>query len=434
MGTMAKRVAFHTLGCKLNFAETATISRDFITHGYAQVDFYDPADIYIINTCTVTENADKDCRKIVRQIQRRAPSAFIALTGCYAQLRSEEISQIPGVDAVLGMNEKFKILDLLDTFEKKHRPIVITKPVEPTDDFFPSYSAGERTRAFLKIQDGCDYSCAFCTIPLARGSSRSDTIASTMNTARKVAATPVREIVLTGVNLGDFGKLHGETLFQLLLELEDLEGIDRIRISSIEPNLLTDDIINLVTDSEKIVPHFHIPLQSGSNKVLSDMRRRYKREVYSDRVLKIKKTLPHACIGVDIIVGFPTETEKDFQVTYTFLKNLEISYLHVFSYSERPNTMALNFTERVSHEVRSDRSKRLHLLADEKRYYFQDLFLNKTKKVLFEATSGNNTITGYTDNYIKVYSEGPYTNVNTIKPVKIIENNTSSVKGIIEIN
>lgn len=434
MGTMAKRVAFHTLGCKLNFAETATISRDFITHGYAQVDFYDPADIYIINTCTVTENADKDCRKIVRQIQRRAPSAFIALTGCYAQLRSEEICQIPGVDAVLGMNEKFKILDLLDTFEKKHRPIVITKPVEPTDDFFPSYSAGERTRAFLKIQDGCNYSCAFCTIPLARGSSRSDTIASTMNTARKVAATPVREIVLTGVNLGDFGKLHGETLFQLLLELEDLEGIDRIRISSIEPNLLTDDIINLVTDSEKIVPHFHIPLQSGSNKILSDMRRRYKREVYSDRVLKIKKTLPQACIGVDIIVGFPTETEKDFQVTYTFLKNLEISYLHVFSYSERPNTMALNFTERVSREIRSDRSKRLHLLADEKRYYFQDLFLNKIKKVLFEATSGNNTITGYTDNYIKVYSEGPYTNVNTIKPVKIIENNTSSVKGIIEIN
>ena len=398
------------------------------------MDFYDPADIYIINTCTVTENADKDCRKIVRQIQRRAPSAFIALTGCYAQLRSEEICQIPGVDAVLGMNEKFKILDLLDTFEKKHRPIVITKPVEPTDDFFPSYSAGERTRAFLKIQDGWDYSCAFCTIPLARGSSRSDTIASTMNTARKVAATPVREIVLTGVNLGDFGKLHGETLFQLLLELEDLEGIDRIRISSIEPNLLTDDIINLVTDSEKIVPHFHIPLQSGSNKVLSDMRRRYKREVYSDRVLKIKKTLPQACIGVDIIVGFPTETEKDFQVTYTFLKNLEISYLHVFSYSERPNTMALNFKERVSREVRSDRSKRLHLLADEKRYYFQDLFLNKIKKVLFEATSGNNTITGYTDNYIKVYSEGPYTNVNTIKPVKIIENNTSSVKGIIEIN
>jgi threonylcarbamoyladenosine tRNA methylthiotransferase MtaB len=434
MGTMAKRVAFHTLGCKLNFAETATISRDFIAHGYAQVDFYDPADIYIINTCTVTENADKDCRKIVRQIQRRAPSAFIALTGCYAQLRSEEICQIPGVDAVLGMNEKFKILDLLDTFEKKHCPTVITKPVEPTDDFFPSYSAGERTRAFLKIQDGCDYSCAFCTIPLARGSSRSDTIASTMNTARKVAATPVREIVLTGVNLGDFGKMHGETLFQLLLELEVLEGIDRIRISSIEPNLLTDDIIYLVTDSEKIVPHFHIPLQSGSNKVLSDMRRRYKREVYSDRVLKIKETLPQACIGVDIIVGFPTETEKDFQVTYTFLKNLEISYLHVFSYSERPNTTALNFTERVSREVHSERSKRLHLLADEKRYYFQDLFLNKTKKVLFEATSGNNTITGYTDNYIKVYSEGPYTNVNTIKPVKIIENNTSSVKGIIEIS
>ncbi|MEE9189986.1 MAG: tRNA (N(6)-L-threonylcarbamoyladenosine(37)-C(2))-methylthiotransferase MtaB [Candidatus Neomarinimicrobiota bacterium] len=427
---MTKRVAFHTLGCKLNFAETATIARDFITHGYAQVDFHDPADIYIINTCTVTENADKDCRKIVRQIQRRAPSAFIALTGCYAQLSSEENVQIPGVDAVLGMNEKFKILDLLDTFEKKRHPIVISKPIEPTDDFFPSYSAGERTRAFLKIQDGCDYSCSFCTIPLARGSSRSDTIASTMKAAKKVAATLVREIVLTGVNLGDFGKMYGETFFQLLCELDDIEGIDRIRISSIEPNLLTDEIINLVTNSQKFVPHFHIPLQSGSNKVLSDMRRRYKREDYSDMVLKIKETLPQACIGVDVIVGFPTETEEDFQATYTFLKNLEISYLHVFSYSERPNTLALNFKERVSRDVRSLRSKRLHQLSDEKRHYFQDLFLHQTRKVLFEAISDNNTITGHTDNYIKVYSEGSQTDLNTIRPVKIIENNTLSVKGI----
>jgi threonylcarbamoyladenosine tRNA methylthiotransferase MtaB len=398
------------------------------------VDFHDPADIYIINSCTVTENADKDCRKIVRQIQRRAPSAYIALTGCYAQLLSGDNVNIPGVDAVLGMNEKFKILELLDTFEKKHRPIVITKPVEPADDFIPSYSAGERTRAFLKIQDGCDYNCSFCTVPLARGLSRSDTIAGTMKSARKVAATPVREIVLTGVNLGDFGKMHGETFFQLLRELDGLEGIDRIRISSIEPNLLTDEIINLVSDSKIFAPHFHIPLQSGSNKVLKDMRRRYRSEEYSDRVLKIKKILPQTCIGVDVIVGFPTETEEDFQVTYNFLNDLDISYLHVFSYSERPNTMALNFTEQVSREIRAERSKKLHLLSDEKRHYFQNLFLNKKREVLFEAIADNNSITGHTDNYIKVYSEGSQTDVNTIKPVKIIENNTVSVKGVIEVN
>ncbi len=340
MSTPAKKVAFHTIGCKLNFAETASMSRDFIAHGYELMDVRDTADIYVLNTCTVTENADKDCRKFVRQVKRRAPEAFIALVGCYSQLKPDEVAQIPGVDAVLGMDEKMEFFKHLDGFNRPEKPLVLTQPVETLNSFFPSYSAGERTRAFLKVQDGCDYNCSFCTIPLARGRSRSDTIINTLQIAREITAANVREIVLTGVNIGDFGTGQEETLFQLIQELDKLEGLDRIRISSIEPNLLTNEMIDFVAQSDKFVPHFHIPLQSGSDKILKDMHRRYKREDYLKRVNRIKTVLPDACIGADVIVGFPSETDADFLDTYEFITDLDISYLHVFSYSERANTKA----------------------------------------------------------------------------------------------
>ena len=430
MSTQYKRIAFHTLGCKLNFSETATISRDFIRHGFEKVDYRDKADFYVLNTCSVTDNADKEARKLIRQAKRRNPDSSVAVIGCYAQLKPNEISEIDGVDIVLGAEEKFNLLDHLDAIDLKGKVKVIQSEIDHVHTFIPSYSTGERTRSFLKIQDGCDYSCSFCTIPLARGESRSNTVENTMKTARKVAETDTREIVLTGVNIGDFGKGSKETFYALIQQLDTLERIDRIRISSVEPNLLTNQIIEFCAQSEKFMPHFHVPLQSGSNKILKKMKRRYDREYYEDRVKRIKSNVPDACIGADVIVGFPGETEDDFLETYNFLNELNISYLHVFTYSVRSNTGAVEMGERVSKETKKDRSKMLHILSDKKRRYFHDQFINKNRPVLFENIK-NGKIVGHTDNYIKVQVEGGTNLVNTIQSVMMKENHTSLVSGVL---
>ena len=431
MSTQYKRIAFHTLGCKLNFSETATISRDFIRHGFEKVDYRDKADFYVLNTCSVTDNADKEARKLIRQAKRRNPDSSVAVIGCYAQLKPNEISEIDGVDIVLGAEEKFNLLDHLDAIDLKGKVKVIQSEIDHVHTFIPSYSTGERTRSFLKIQDGCDYSCSFCTIPLARGESRSNTVENTMKTARKVAETDTREIVLTGVNIGDFGKGSKETFYALIQQLDTLERIDRIRISSVEPNLLTNQIIEFCAQSEKFMPHFHVPLQSGSNKILKKMKRRYDREYYEDRVKRIKSNVPDACIGADVIVGFPGETEGDFFETYNFLNELNISYLHVFTYSVRSNTGAVEMGERVSKETKADRSKMLHILSDKKQRYFHDQFINKNRPVLFENMK-NGKIVGHTDNYIKVQVEGGTNLVNTIQSVMMKENHTSLVSGVLD--
>ena len=428
MSTPTKRVAFHTLGCKLNFSETATISRDFIRHGFEKVDYRDEADIYVLNTCSVTENADKEARKLIRQAKRRNPNSSIAVIGCYAQLKPNDIAAIEGVDIVLGAEEKFNLLNHLDSIDLNIGTKVIQSEIDHLHTFTPSYSSRERTRSFLKVQDGCDYTCSFCTIPLARGESRSDTIESTMKTAREVAATDAREIVLTGVNIGDFGKGSHETFFDLIHQLDLLDGIDRIRISSIEPNLITNEIIEFCGKSEKFMPHFHVPLQSGSDKILKAMRRRYKRSLFEGRVLKIKECIPDACIGVDVIVGFPGETDDDFLDTYHFLNELDISYLHVFTYSERPNTDADEMGKVVSKEKRAERSKMLHILSDKKRRFFHDQFIEKNRPVLFENMK-NGKLTGHTDNYIHVQVEGDLDLINTIHQVKLIVNHRTFVDG-----
>ena len=428
MSTPTKRVAFHTLGCKLNFSETATISRDFIRHGFEKVDYRDEADIYVLNTCSVTQNADKEARKLIRQAKRRNPNSSIAVIGCYAQLKPNDIAAIEGVDIVLGAEEKFNLLNHLDSIDLNIGTKVIQSEIDHLHTFTPSYSSGERTRSFLKVQDGCDYTCSFCTIPLARGESRSDTIKSTMKTAREVAATDAREIVLTGVNIGDFGKGSHESFFDLIHQLDLLDGIDRIRISSIEPNLITNEIIEFCGKSEKFMPHFHVPLQSGSDKILKAMRRRYKRSLFEGRVLKIKECIPDACIGVDVIVGFPGETDDDFLDTYHFLNELDISYLHVFTYSERPNTDADEMGKVVSKEKRAERSKMLHILSDKKRRYFHNQFIEKNRPVLFENMK-NGKLTGHTDNYIHVQVEGDLDLINTIHPVKLIVNHSTFVDG-----
>jgi len=428
MSTPTKRVAFHTLGCKLNFSETATISRDFLRHGFEKVDYRDTADIYVLNTCSVTENADKEARKLIRQAKRRNPESAIAVIGCYAQLKPNDIAAIDGVDIVLGAGEKFNLLNYLDSINLNGGAKVIQSEIDHVHTFTPSYSSGERTRSFLKIQDGCDYTCSFCTIPMARGESRSDTIDKTLQVAKEVAETDAREIVLTGVNIGDFGKGSDETFFDLIQQLEQLDGIDRIRISSIEPNLLTNEIIEFCASSQKFMPHFHIPLQSGSDKILSAMRRRYKRDLYVDRVARIKQTIPDACIGVDVIVGFPGETDDDFLDTYNILNELDISYLHVFTYSERPNTDAVEMGEVVPKETRAERSKMLHILSDKKRRYFNDQFIGKDRPVLFE-TMKNGKIQGHTDNYIQVQVDGDTNLINTIHPVSLIKNQGSFIDG-----
>ena len=428
MSTPAKRVAFHTLGCKLNFSETATISRDFLRHGFEKVDYRDTADIYVLNTCSVTENADKEARKLIRQAKRRNPNSAIAVIGCYAQLKPNDIAAIDGVDLVLGAEEKFNLLNHLDAIDLNGGTKVIQSDIDHVHKFATSYSSGERTRSFLKIQDGCDYTCSFCTIPLARGEGRSDTISNTLKVAKEVAETAAREIVLTGVNIGDFGKGAQESFFDLIQELDKLNGIDRIRISSIEPNLLTNEIIEFCASSQKFMPHFHVPLQSGSDKILSAMRRRYKRDLYEERVAKIKSVNPDACIGVDVIVGFPGETDDDFLDTYNFLNELEISYLHVFTYSERANTDAIEMGGIISNEKRAQRSKMLHILSDKKRRYFHDQFIGKIRPILFE-TMKNGKILGHTDNYIQVQVDGNPELINTIHSLKLTLNNGAVVDG-----
>ena len=428
MSTPTKRIALHTLGCKLNFSETATISRDFIQHGFEKVDYRDKADIYVLNTCSVTENADKEARKLIRQAKRRNPNSTVAVIGCYAQLKPNDIAIIDGVDIVLGAEEKFNLLNHLDGIDLNGGTQVIQSEIDHVHKFTPSYSSGERTRSFLKVQDGCDYTCSFCTIPLARGESRSDTIENTMKTAREVAKTDSREIVLTGVNIGDFGKGTSESFFDLVQQLDMLDGIDRIRISSIEPNLLTNEIIEFCAESNKFMPHFHIPLQSGSDKILGTMRRRYKRDLYEERIEKINSIIPDACIGVDVIVGFPGETDDDFLDTYNFLNELNISYLHVFTYSERENTDAAKMGEVVSKEKRAERSKMLHILSDKKRRYFHEKFINQNRPVLFENMK-NGKLLGHTDNYIQIQVDGGFDLINTIHPVKLILNHGAAVDG-----
>lgn len=416
----AKKVALYTLGCKLNFSESSSIARMFQEEGFARVDFNDTPDVFVINTCSVTENADKKCKQLVKKAKKVNPAAFIAIIGCYAQLKPEEIAQIKGVNMVLGAAEKFKIVDYFNQQEKEEVAKVYASKIKAANEFVPSYSHGDRTRSFLKIQDGCDYFCTFCTIPLARGKSRNQSISETINVANEIASTNVKEVVLTGVNIGDFGQGKGsEDFFQLIQQLDKIEGIERFRISSIEPNLLSNEIIDFVSQSAKFMPHFHIPLQSGSNKILKMMRRKYLKELYSERVARIKEKMPHACIGVDVIVGFPGETDEDFMETYRFLNELPVSYLHVFTYSERPNTTAIKLENPVSKEKRSERSKMLHILSDKKKRFFYEQFLDEKAKVLLEAEQHEGFLNGFTENYIKVkvpFEEGLE---NTIQEISI---------------
>ena len=397
-----KKVAVYTLGCKLNFSETSTIAKNFEEEGYAKVDFSDSPDIFVINTCSVTENADKKCKQIVKQALKVNPNAFVAMIGCYAQLKPEEIGKIPGVDLVLGANEKFNILAHVEELEKQEFAKISAENIKVTQNFVPSFSMGDRTRSFLKVQDGCDYFCSFCTIPLARGKSRNASVAETVLEAEKIGKTDIKEVVLTGVNIGDFGQGEGENFLDLIKELDKVEGIERFRISSIEPNLLSNEVIEFVAQSNKFVPHFHIPLQAGSNTLLKAMRRKYLRELYAERVEKIKTLMPDACIGVDVIVGFPGETEVEFMETVNFLMNLEISYLHVFTYSERANTTAKKMDNAVPMAIRCERSQKLHLISDKKRRAFYESQEGKSKQVLFEAEENGGIMHGFSENYVKV--------------------------------
>lgn len=405
---MNKTVALHTLGCKLNFSETTAMSRLLENEGFVKKDFNEIADLYIINTCSVTDNADKECRQLVRRIQRKSPEAMVVVTGCYAQLKPQEIASIPGVNLVLGAAEKFNIVEHVKDLTRHDTGKICSCDIEEVNTFVPSYSVKERTRIFLKVQDGCDYNCSFCTIPLARGKSRSDSIQNVLNNIDEITKAGAKEIVLTGINLGDFGKgLQGgkkkeENFFELIEAVENNTTIERVRISSIEPNLLTMEMIEFISKSKKFMPHFHMPLQSGSNKTLANMRRRYKREIYAERVEYIKKLMPHACIGADVIVGFPGETEVDFKETAEFISSLDISYLHVFTYSERENTQALEIHPVVPVNIRNERNKLLRNISFLKMQQFTLQHSEQTRKVLFEGKNKNGMMEGYTDNYIKV--------------------------------
>jgi threonylcarbamoyladenosine tRNA methylthiotransferase MtaB len=404
----AKSVAFHTLGCKLNYSETSTLSRMLEADGFTKKDFEEEADVYVINTCSVTENADKECRQLVRRIQRRAPSSMVVITGCYAQLKPKEIAEIEGVDLVLGAAEKFNLAQHLEGLTKGDSTKICSCDIEDVQGFNSSYSINDRTRTFLKVQDGCDYNCSFCTIPLARGHSRSDSIEGVLKNVSELASTGTKEIVLTGINLGDFGKgneggkKREENFYDLVQELDKADGIERFRISSIEPNLLSNEIIEFVATSKKFMPHFHIPLQSGSNRVLAQMRRRYQRELYADRIAHIKELMPHCCIGVDVIVGFPSESDEDFKDCFDFLHSIDVSYFHVFTYSERSNTLALDIKPVVPMHIRHERNKALRNLSHQKMQYFTAQHAGQTRKVLFESAEKNGLMEGYTDNYIKV--------------------------------
>ncbi len=428
---MSKTVALHTLGCKLNFSETSSLGRLLENDGFIKKDFDDVADVYVINTCSVTDNADKECRQLVRRIQRKAPEAMVVITGCYAQLKPKEIAAIPGVDLVLGAAEKFNITQHLKEISKGDAAKICSCDIEDVNTFTASYSKNDRTRTFLKVQDGCDYTCAFCTIPMARGKSRSDSIANVAENVKELSKSGVKEIVLTGVNLGDFkspyplkGEMQkieakeqrSENFYSLIKKLDAVEGIERFRISSIEPNLLTNEIIEFVSNSKRFMPHFHIPLQSGSNKILGSMRRRYKRELYAERVGLIKTLMPHCCIGVDVIVGFPGETDEDFKETFDFLHSLDVSYLHVFTYSERDNTHALTIKPVIPVHVRNERNKQLRNLSYQKLQYFTQQHIGETRKVLFEGNTKNGMMEGYTDNYIKITAPLKQEWVNNIVP------------------
>ncbi len=415
-----KKVAFYTLGCKLNFSETSTIARLFEDAGFAKVDFEDTPDVYVINTCSVTDNADKKCKQLVKKALKTNPNAFVTIVGCYAQLKPEEIGKIPGVDLVLGANEKFDIISYIENTDKKEEATVAYKNIKETKSFVPAVSFGDRTRSFLKVQDGCDYFCTFCTIPLARGKSRNASIAETIVEAEKIANSDIKEVVLTGVNIGDFGQGEGENFFQLIQALDKVEGIDRYRISSIEPNLLSNEIIDFcLTDSNKFVPHFHVPLQVGNDRILKAMRRKYERSLYAERITQIKSLRKDCCIGVDVIVGFPGETDEEFLDSYNFLQSLDISYLHVFTYSERANTSAPKLGETVPMEKRKERSKMLHILSDKKKRAFYEENVGSERTVLFEAEEDEGMMFGFTENYVKVKTPFDASLVNQFRKVKL---------------
>lgn len=431
-----KKVAFYTLGCKLNFSETSTISRSFQDRGFKKVDFSDQPDVFIINTCSVTDNADKKCRKIVREARQISPNAYIAIIGCYAQLKPQEIAEISGVDAVLGAAEKFRILDLLGEFKRAVKPEVYARDIKETTGFNSSYSINDRTRTFLKIQDGCDYSCTFCTIPLARGNSRSDSVAHVVQEARELGRLGVKEIVLTGVNTGDFGIRDGkrqESFYDLVKALEEAEEVARFRISSVEPNLLTPEIIDFVSKSKRFMPHFHIPLQSGSDNLLKSMKRRYLTDLYQSRIDHIHKAIPHAAIGVDVIVGYPGETEEEFIKTYHFLNHLPVSYLHVFTYSERPNTVAAKMDGAIPMAIRNMRSKMLRSLSTKKKRAYYEQHVGDTAIVLFENDVENGMMHGFTENYIRVSAKYDPLRINEILPVTITAINPEGYAEVEEI-
>ncbi|SFN13961.1 threonylcarbamoyladenosine tRNA methylthiotransferase MtaB [Algoriella xinjiangensis] len=436
MNNQTKTVAFHTLGCKLNFSETSTIARNLKDSGYQKVEFTDPANVYVINTCSVTANADKECRTIVKNAMKANPEGFVVIVGCYAQLKPQEIAEMEGVDLVLGAAEKFNIAEYLDDLNKKEETIVHSCEIEEADFYVGSYSIGDRTRAFLKVQDGCDYKCTYCTIPLARGISRSDTVENVIKNANEIAERGIKEIVLTGVNIGDYGKgefgnkKHEHTFFELVQELDQVEAIERIRISSIEPNLLKNETIDFVSKSNRFVPHFHIPLQSGNDEILKKMKRRYLSNLYLDRVSKIREVMPHACIGVDVIVGFPGETEELFMETYNFINELPISYLHVFTYSERDNTEAIDFEGVVDQGERKRRNKMLRILSEKKRQAFYQSQLGSTQKVLWEHDNKDGKMFGFTENYVKVQTEFNAEFVNQTHLVDLVRINHN---GIVEV-
>ena len=435
--TAIPRVAFHTLGCKLNFSESATIARDFDNKNYKRVDFDSPAEVYVINTCSVTENADKRLKGLVQKALKQNPKGFIAAIGCYAQLQPEAISNLDGVDLVLGATEKFNLIEYVNDLSKKEETEIHSCEIESANFYKSSYSTSDRTRAFLKVQDGCDYKCTYCTIPQARGVSRSDTLVNVIANAKKIASSGLKEIVLTGVNIGDYGKgehgnkKHEHTFLELIHALDDVPLINRIRISSIEPNLLNDEIISFVAKSKHFVPHFHIPLQSGSDRILKSMRRRYLTPLYTQRVGAIKEQMPHACIGVDVIVGYPGETEEDFLTSYRFLADLDISYLHVFTYSERPNTEATKIKEVVPQAIRNKRSKMLRALSVKKRRAFYESQLGKSFTVLFEGENKKGYSTGFTENYVKVRTPWDPKLVNTLQEITL---ETIDSEGYVRFN
>ena len=418
-------VAFYTQGCKLNFSETSSISRQLVNEGYQKVDFKDKADIYVINTCSVTENADKECKRIVRSALKTSPEAFVVIVGCYAQLKPEQISEIDGVDLVLGATEKFKLNHYLNDLSKKKTTEIFSCEIDDANFFVDAYSIGDRTRAFLKVQDGCDYKCTYCTIPLARGISRSDKLENVINNAKSISEKGIQEIVLTGVNIGDYGKgefgnkKHEHTFLDLVKELDEVNGINRLRISSIEPNLLKNETINFVANSKAFVPHFHIPLQSGSDEILKKMKRRYLTDLYTDRVSYIKSLMPHCCIGVDVIVGFPGETEEHFLETYNFLNELDISYLHVFSYSERANTEAAEMDNPIDKGIRHKRSKMLRVLSAKKKRHFYEQQIGSTRDVIFEGENKDGFMYGFTENYVRVKTPFQSRWINTIKKTEL---------------